>query len=922
MTKENEQLSILGEEEGNKDHHVTVLGMTFNNDQERKEYFTEELRKKLPDLKDIEGFPIGEDEDILSMSDPPYYTACPNPWLSQMVSQWNVESLNKEDYQRLPFASDVSEGKNDAFYNAHGYHTKVPYKAILKYILHYTSPGDIIFDGFSGTGTTGVAANAAGNKKIIETLGYKVDENNNIYDNREFKSGLGKRNVILNDLSPSATLISYNYNSNGGKKEFEQEARRIIDELKKECLWMYKTKHSKEEFGIITNVVWSDIFICPDCSTEINFWDVSVDYEKKKMEKEFNCFNCNSKLEKKELERSWETYFDADIEDTVSIAKQVPVLINYSVGTRKYTKKVDEFDLSLLQEIQDKNFSYWYPVEKIPEGYNTKQPLKSHGISHVHQFYTRRNLYTLACLYKKIKESKFSSKLLFFFQASINRSTKTNRFRFGGTGGLSGTLYIPSLGVERNSIFLLESKLRDQLKVLEESEYSSKNFGIITQSSSTNLGVPENSVDYIFTDPPFGSNIMYSELNFLWESWLKVITNNKNESIINPVQNKGLEDYIRLMEKSFVEFYNILKPNRWMTVEFSNSQSSVWNGIREAIERAGFIIANVSALDKKQGSFKAVTSTTAVKQDLVISCYKPSDSMVNKLESEQGSKDSVWEFVKEHLSQLPVFIGKKGEADYITERTPRVLFDRMVAYHVQHGYIIPISSAEFQEGVQQRFPIRDGMAFLENQVAEYDKQRTIIKEFTQVSLFVSDENSAIEWIRQQLLKKPQTRQDLHPGFMKEIQHIDKHELLPELDVLLEQNFLMYEGTEGVPDQIVGYLRKNYKDLRSLDNDNKSVKSKAVNRWYVPDVGKQSDLEKLREKSLLREFESYLEYIDNNRKKLKQFRTEAIRAGFKKAWGDKDYQKIVDVGQRLPEKVVQEDDKLLMYFDNAQIRLGM
>lgn len=85
----------------------------------------------------------------------------------------------------------------------------------------------------------------------------------------------------------------------------------------------------------------------------------------------------------------------------------------------------------------------------------------------------------------------------------------------------------------------------------------------------------------------------------------------------------------------------------------------------------------------------------------------------------------------------------------------------MVAYHVQTGLPIPLSSPEFQVGVAQRFPMRDGMAFLESQVAEYDKKRALVKDFYQMDLFVSDENSAIEWIRQQLMKKPQTRQGLH-----------------------------------------------------------------------------------------------------------------------------------------------------------------
>src|SRR5690606_16209574 len=246
------------------------------------------------------------------------------------------------------------------------------------------------------------------------------------------------------------------------------------------------------------------------------------------------------------------------------------------------------------------------------------------------------------------------------------------------------------------------------------------------------------------------------------------------------------------------EYYRVLKPGRWMTVEFNNSQSRVWNAIQEAIQRAGFVIAHVAILDKKQGTFKAVTTTTAVKHDLIISAYKPSEEMERQIRVHQGMAQSAWEFVENHLRQLPVFLGQKGQAVVIMERTPRVLYERMVAYHVQHGFPVPLSSAEFQKELMVRYPVRDGMIFLDDQVAEYDRKRLRAKEFVQLNLFVTDENSAIEWLRQQLMRKPQTRRELQPDFMREIQHIAAHEQLPELDVLLEQNFLCYDGEGPVP----------------------------------------------------------------------------------------------------------------------------
>ncbi len=182
----------------------------------------------------------------------------------------------------------------------------------------------------------------------------------------------------------------------------------------------------------------------------------------------------------------------------------------------------------------------------------------------------------------------------------------------------------------------------------------------------------EIQADYIFTDPPFGGNIMYSELNFMYEAWLKVFTNNKQEAIINDAQKKGLSDYQRLMEQCFSEFYRILKPKRWMTVEFHNSLNSVWNSIQEVMMRAGFVVADVRTLDKQQGTFKQVTTTTAVKQDLIITAYKPSEYFIEFFHKNKGSKNVVWEFIRQHLAQLPIFSESKSALEILPERQNRL----------------------------------------------------------------------------------------------------------------------------------------------------------------------------------------------------------------------------------------------------------
>jgi DNA modification methylase len=828
-------------------------------------------KEDIDKVRHIEGFPIGKDEDIIALSNPPYYTACPNPFIEDFIKEHGKPyDEATDDYHREPFAADVSEGKNDPIYNAHSYHTKVPHKAIMRYILHYTEPGDIIFDGFCGTGMTGVAAQMCENPD--PDFKYQLEKE---------MPGIkwGARKAILNDLSPAATFIAYNYNTPVDVAEFQREATRILEECEKELGWMYETRHvidGKLQTGIdgnpiigrINYTVWSDVFICPTCSNEIVFWDAAVDKEKGKVNNTFFCPHCRSELTKRSCTRAQETHFDTRLNEFVTMAKQVPVLINYSVGKKRFEKKPDEYDLALIEKINNMEIPYWYPTDELPKGDKTREPIRL-GITHVHQFYTRRNLLMLSSFYEKIG---YNSNLIFLFTSILQRASKLFKWSKNQAGPLLGTMYISSCIYETSIFSLIKNKEKLFTAWRSKDRYTYINCASLTDVSN----MPENSIDYIFTDPPFGSNLNYSELSFIWEAWLKVFTNQRLETIINAAQGKGLIEYQSLMTQCFRECYRILKPGRWMTVEFHNSQNSVWNAIQESLMRAGFIIADVRTINKQQGSFNQVTTTSAVKQDLVISAYKPKESFKREFISNAGSEETAWSFVRQHLERLPVVVVKNGKIELIAERQAFLLYDRMVAYHIMNGIAVPLDATDFYKGLDERFLKRDGMYFLADQVNEYDTARIINDvEPIQFELFVTNEKSAIAWLYQQL-EKPQTYAELQPKFMQEIKAWDKFEERPELAVLLEENFLQ---------------------------DDKG-------RWYIPDITKAADVAKLREKKLLKEFEGYLA----TKGKLKLFRTEAIRVGFAKLWADKNYKLIVETAERLPEKVVQEDDKLLMYYD--------
>lgn len=834
-------------------------------------------KEDIDKVRNIEGFPIGTDEDIIALSDAPYYTACPNPFIEEFIKE-NGTPYDEatDDYHREPFAADVSEGKADPIYMAHAYHTKVPHKAIMRYILHYTEPGDIVFDGFAGTGMTGVAAQMCGYADQETKLKLKSEVGSNV----EF----GTRYAVLNDLAPAATFISRNYNISTNISVLRKQFETAIHETENELSWMYETEHRKEsgqtslpldsEKGQINYVVWSDVFICPNCGKEVVFWNEAVDLEKGTIASKFYCPQCHAEVGKGNCERAVDVIYDSSLRKSVTLSKQVPVLINYTYAGKRYTKTPDQADLELIDRINGMEIPYWHPTDELPNGYNTEQPKRTNGIYHVHQFYTKRNLMYLSKFYSLLADNK----LRFIFTSVLQNATKMYKFRTDGKGGIvTGTLYVPALCQENN----VGNLLRNKAEMIYKScvEFSQKCV-IVSTNSSTQEAIPESTIDYIFIDPPFGANINYSELSFLWETWLKVITNNSKEAICNDVQGKGLLEYQDLMTRSFSEFYRILKPNRWMTVEFHNSKNSVWNAIQEGLQRAGFIIADVRTLDKKQGSFKQVTTSSAVKQDLVISAYKPKNSLKQSLLLEAGTEETAWTFVRQHLENIPVVVIKDDKIEVVAERQAYLLFDRMVAYHIMQGIPVPLDATDFYKGLDERFLKRDNMYFLPDQVNEYDTARikTDVEQI-QFSLFVTNEKTAISWLYQQLDEQgdgPQTYAEIQPKFMQEVKSVDRYEAMPELAVLLEENFLQ---------------------------DDKG-------RWYIPDVTKEGDVAKLREKKLWKEFEGYL----NSKGKLKSFRSEAIRVGFSRLWKDKNYQAIVDIAERLPESTIQEDPNLLMYYD--------
>ena len=407
----------------------------------------------------IEGFPIGSDADILALSDPPYYTACPNPFIEDFIRVYGKPYDEKSDhYSREPFAADISEGKYEPIYKLHPYPTKVPHKAIMRYILHYTNPGDLVFDGFCGTGMTGVAAQAC----INPDSEFKSSEEKELVDVK-----WGGRKAILVDLSPAATFIARNCNDVLSTSESVKKAYKILSEVEQECKWMYETRHSSNDvIGLINYVAWSDVFICSQCSKEIVFWEVAANVQTGTIADKFPCPHCGVICSKSNMMKAFEIKFDKILNHTVKQSKRVPVLINYSVGGSRYEKKPDLNDLKLIEKIEALEIPYWFPTNRMPEGDESRRN-DDIGLTHVHHFYTKRNLWALATFISKGKTSEIG----FYVTRVASRITKMYGLTYqngvwgAGGGPLSGTLYIASLTKELNILKQIKNAIADRAKI-------------------------------------------------------------------------------------------------------------------------------------------------------------------------------------------------------------------------------------------------------------------------------------------------------------------------------------------------------------------------------------------------------------------------------------------------------------------------
>lgn len=464
----------------------------------------------------------------------------------------------------------ISGGRNSAFYLAHSYHTKVPPEAILPFIEHYTKPGDVILDPFSGSGMTGVAAALSG------------------------------RRAILNDLSPAAVHLAWNHTRPCDPDALAEGFAVIDTRLSKQFACLYRTTHTDGSPALIHWTMWSTSHRCPECSKDFLLWE-AVDHETGRLGKSIACPHCKRDLARSRLE---------------SLGSR-PAWIAYATKDgRRFEKAPDEVDVKLALGFRREDITFSYPTTPLGSDREmyVRCALQLQKIASVADFYTARNLSALATLWHEIMatpDDRVRRALAFAFTNTAWHGTRMRRFNArGGQRPLTGTLYIPQLSSEANVLEVMRNKI-DQLQRYYRSYHPhAAELPSIMLGSATDLSfIDDESVDYVFTDPPFGSNIFYADCNLIWEGWLGRLTDTAKEAVVNrsltmQKGGKSLNDYGHLIRDSLCEIARVLKPSGWVTIVFHNTDAAVWQIIRDAVETAGFSFHEASWLDRQQQSHK------------------------------------------------------------------------------------------------------------------------------------------------------------------------------------------------------------------------------------------------------------------------------------------------------------------------------
>jgi len=498
------------------------------------------------------------------------------------------------DLTKLPETMVVP--RTDPIYNCHGYLTKVPIAAIEPFIETFSAPGETVADFFAGSGMTGLAAVRRG------------------------------RRAKLSDISVLGQHIARGYLSDVPPSKFRETADAVVTQTRTAIGDLYDALRTEDGATVeMVRTVWSFTYVCPSCkNTLVYFQHLSAGGSPPK-----TCPTCPTPF----VRRSWARGDDVPVE----------VVVRNAQG-RLAEQSVAEFDLAMIAKAAADPRQGDVPSLTITEDREmySRSGLGKAGLTRTSQFFSPRNAIALLELWRtinRVDDEAIRRKLRFAFTAILPRASR--RYQWSAQRPLNAqnqTYYIAPVYYEWNVFELFGRKIEAALRsdeelcggapLLVQKAVRSADYTIASADGLKHLG--DASVDYVFTDPPFGSNIFYSDMNLFHEAWLGEVTEHASEAVVHTTgkRKKGATGrYEALLGNAFTEAYRILKPGRFMSVVFGNSSGQIWGMVQRAIRDAGFKAApvHVAVLDKGQRSVKGLNSGSegVVTVDLILTVQKP-----------------------------------------------------------------------------------------------------------------------------------------------------------------------------------------------------------------------------------------------------------------------------------------------------------
>ncbi len=517
------------------------------------------------------------------------------------------------DNIRALYAKPLPSSRSGAFYNTFPYPTKISPEAIAVYIACTTKPGDIVLDAFAGSGSTGVAA------LLCEHPTQRMKE---IAQNLNVTPVWGVRNAVLYEIGTYASFAIRTILSRITSCEFTKAVDDFLKKAQDLIGELYEVTDPVGATGTIRYIIWSEVLVCPNCHTEISYFEHGTSRNPVQFKDEIICPHCKKVHHIDEMPFSTETHYDRLLQKQVSRKKRIPAWIYGTTNGRNWDRQATETDIARAAEIES-----GYLTSNAPQEIQWGELHRAgyhYGVTHLHHFYTARNYIAMSKLWKLTeaypeKLANALKLLLLSYNAShctlmTRVVAKKNAKDFILTSAQSGVLYISKLPVEKNILLGLKRKVKPFAETYTMLQNCA---GQVTVHNSSSIKIKEcdDSIDFVFTDPPFGDFIPYAEVNQINELWLSSVTHREDEIIISASQGKDVLTYQELLTQVFSEINRVLKPNHYASIVFHAAKAKVWEAFNEAVTGAGLQIALTNILDKTQASFKQVVSDGAVQGD-------------------------------------------------------------------------------------------------------------------------------------------------------------------------------------------------------------------------------------------------------------------------------------------------------------------